>query len=755
MKSLLIAFTVLAALETAGCHRSPQERAAQFLHRGKELMDRKDYARAALAFKNAVQLLPKDAEPAYELGLAYLGQGNLNLAVATLFRANKLDSKHLATQIKIAELMAQSGDQSLVKEGEKRMRELLESTPSNTDALNVLALSELELGQFQDAEVHLRGALERLPNNLASVRVLASLYLNRHDYESAEQVLKKAFAAAPQSDIAVGLGQLYILSERLLEAKAAFQTALEISPGDGSALLGLAAVESRLGNKGATEQIYRKLAELPDHRYQHLHAAYLFADGRRDEALQELEKLAKKAPGDRAPRSRLIAAYMATGRTDTAKSILDAALQTNPKDTDALQQRGRFLLGVGKTQEAENDLNQVLHFRPDSAEAHYLLALVHESHGVPARQTAELNEALHYDPTLLPARVALAQLLTVSGSPSAALDVLNSVPKEQAHTLVLILERNLANFVAGNQKGFREGVAEALRVAQIPDTLLQNAVVKLIDRDYAKARASADEALKQDPESVRALKTIAYCYTAQNRPKEASRFLTEYGTQTKSAAVAQFIGQWLWSDGDHTEGRAAWIRAASLDSQFLPADLALAQADMAEGRTSDAAVTLTHVLANDAGKFPGHMLFAALETQEGNFEGAIEHYRKALEIRPHDVEVLNNLAYVLADKADQPDDALAYAQQAVEALPENPDAVGTLGWVLYRKGLYEDAQRHLQRAADQDRQSTNPNAVIRKYHLAMTYLKLGDRKKGTEILLRALQQNPYLPEAAIAQATLR
>lgn len=279
MRFWLIAFTVLAALETAACHRSPQERAAQFLRSGKELLSRKDYARAELEFKNAARLLPKDAEPVYELGLAYLGGGNLNLAVAALFQANKLDPKHVATRIKIAELMARSGDQSLVKEGRKRMQELLESAPGNTDALNVLALSELELGQFQDAEAHLREALERLPNNLASVRVLASLYLNRQDYQNAEQVLKKALAAAPQSDLAAGLGQFYILRGQLWEAEEAFQNALKISSGDANALLGLAAVEGRLGKKEAAEQTYRKLAELPDRRYQHLHAAYLFAEG--------------------------------------------------------------------------------------------------------------------------------------------------------------------------------------------------------------------------------------------------------------------------------------------------------------------------------------------------------------------------------------------------------------------------------------------------------------------------------------------
>src|SRR6516164_2113410 len=99
MKSTLIAFTVLAALGTTACRRTPKETAAQFLRRGKDYLGRKDYVRAELEFRNAARLLPRDAESVYELGLAYLGEGKLNQAVDALFRATQLDPKHLAARI--------------------------------------------------------------------------------------------------------------------------------------------------------------------------------------------------------------------------------------------------------------------------------------------------------------------------------------------------------------------------------------------------------------------------------------------------------------------------------------------------------------------------------------------------------------------------------------------------------------------------------------------------------------------------------
>jgi tetratricopeptide (TPR) repeat protein len=148
-------------------------------------------------------------------------------------------------------------------------------------------------------------------------------------------------------------------------------------------------------------------------------------------------------------------------------------------------------------------------------------------------------------------------------------------------------------------------------------------------------------------------------------------------------------------------------------------------------------------------------LLARLETMAARYMVAVDQYRRALELQPRDFVTLNNLAYLLADKADQPDEALPLAQQALELAPENADSAGTLGWIFYRKGLYQEARRYLEEAVNRDGGSSQDNAVIRKYHLAMTYLKLGDQAKGRELMVRALKQNPVLPEAAMAQVILR
>src|SRR5512132_2250682 len=85
------AVVVFAAVFSLACARSPEAKEARFLKAGKEQYQRKDYNRAILQFKNAIQAMPKDPEPYYQLGLSYMATGDLRTAVACFRKATELN----------------------------------------------------------------------------------------------------------------------------------------------------------------------------------------------------------------------------------------------------------------------------------------------------------------------------------------------------------------------------------------------------------------------------------------------------------------------------------------------------------------------------------------------------------------------------------------------------------------------------------------------------------------------------------------
>src|SRR3954467_157632 len=97
---------VLASLLICGCSRHDSE--ARFLKRGSAYLNRQDYARAILEFKGAAATMPLDAEPYYQLGLAYSRINDAMLAAASLKRATELNPQHRGAQLKLAELLSTS-----------------------------------------------------------------------------------------------------------------------------------------------------------------------------------------------------------------------------------------------------------------------------------------------------------------------------------------------------------------------------------------------------------------------------------------------------------------------------------------------------------------------------------------------------------------------------------------------------------------------------------------------------------------------
>ncbi len=728
----------------SGC--SPQAREARALAQGKKEFLKKNYQVAIIQFKNAVAAAPKDAEPYYQLGLAYLASNDYNTAGSYFHKATELNPKHTGAQLKLAELMSTSRAKEMVQEAQRRTKDVLTLLPEDTDALDVLAFTELRLGQPESAEAHLEQALRKSPSNLRSSIALAQARLAHKNVAGAEDALKQAAGQAPKSpEPRVYLGGFYLALGRTAEAEQEYRHALEIDPKHGPALLALAAMQARAGRAEQAEQTYRLVAALPEKQYKPIHALFLLQSGKRDQAVAEFEKLAKADPDDRNIRTDLVRAYLAMNRPGDAERVLTAALKKNGLDTDAMLQRSRLYLASAKYTEAQNDLNQVLHFRNNSAEAHYLLSKVYQGRGEAALQQQELGQALKLDPKLLTIRLELAQTLMASGGAQSTLQLLDEAPQEQKGTVGVVVKRNWALLALGRTAEARKGIDQALSAAKVPEASLQDAVLKLSQKDYAGARAAAERVLSQSPEDVRALHAVVLSYSAQNQMPIGLQKAREYAaTQPKSAAVQQFLGQLLLSSGDRVGARKAFDAAIAAKPGMLTAELALAALDTAEDKRNEARNRLSTVLSAHPGSIPGHMLFAQLETADGKNAAAIEQYRKAVALDEKNVSALNGLAYRLAE-SKQPDEALKYAQKAKELAPDLSAVDDTLGWTYFQKGMYPMAVTYLEGA------NAKEGTARRKYHLAMAYLRAGDQKRGRQTLDAALKMDPNLPEAQAAR----
>jgi tetratricopeptide (TPR) repeat protein len=737
---------VAAVVLLSGCSRSPQAKEARYLEKGKKAYQEKKYPVAVVYFKNAVQAQPRDAEPYYQLGLAYLALNDFNSAASCFRKTVELNPKHAGAQLKLAELMAASSSKEIVQEAQRRSLDVLKLLPGDPDALDALALTELKLGKPESAEVHLEQALKTSPRHLQSSVALAQARLARKDTAGAEAALKQAVAQAPRSpEPRIYLGGFYRALGKTAEAEQEYRHALEINPKYGPALLVLGALQVRAGQSEQADRTYQQLSALPEKPYKPMHALFLFRSGKRDQAVAEFEKLFKADPADRTLRTDLVSAYLALNRVADAEKILTVALKKNDRDVDALMQRGRIYLRSGKYAAAQADLIQVLHFRDNSAEAHYLLSKVKQGSGEAAIQRQELGDALRLDPAFGAARVELAQALIITGGAQQALEILDQTPEEQKSAIPILVQRNWALLALGRAAEARKEIDLVLSRGKVPEALLQDAALKLSQKDYAGARASAEGVLAQSPQETRALKLLFQTYAAQKQAPIGLQKVREYAAkQPASAVIQQSLGELLLANGDKAGARGAFEAAKKANPAMVGVDLLLANLDMSEGKRDEARRRLSAVVSAHPDNVAAQYLWAQLELADGKSGAAIEHYRKVLVLDEKNVPALNDLAYLLAE-ANQPDEALKYAQQAKEFAPENSAIDDTLGWTYYQKGMYSMAVTYLRSAVSRGA------TARRQYHLAMACLKAGDASEGHKALEAALKIDPNLPEAQVAR----
>lgn len=134
-----------------------------------------------------------------------------------------------------------------------------------------------------------------------------------------------------------------------------------------------------------------------------------------------------------------------------------------------------------------------------------------------------------------------------------------------------------------------------------------------------------------------------------------------------------------------------------------------------------------------------HILFGLGSSLErsGHFEESIKVFEKLIKIEPENDVFLNYLGYTLADKGIRLDEAKIMIEKALEKNPENPAYIDSYGWVLFRLGEIDKAEKEIRKALE----FLDTDAIIFE-HLGDILEAKGERQKAKEYWEKALELDP-------------
>jgi tetratricopeptide (TPR) repeat protein len=153
-------------------------------------------------------------------------------------------------------------------------------------------------------------------------------------------------------------------------------------------------------------------------------------------------------------------------------------------------------------------------------------------------------------------------------------------------------------------------------------------------------------------------------------------------------------------------------------------------------------VTLyTATLKRNPGCWMAHYNLGIALNEQGDTDGAIAHYRQALDLWPGYAEAHYNLGRLLAQKG-QVDEAIAHYEKALEINPSDADAHNNLGVTLLANGRVDEAIAHYRKAL-----VIQPDYADASCNLAGALLSKDDLDGAIAYFSSCLAVSPNQPEA--------
>src|SRR5579859_2948931 len=143
-----------------------------------------------------------------------------------------------------------------------------------------------------------------------------------------------------------------------------------------------------------------------------------------------------------------------------------------------------------------------------------------------------------------------------------------------------------------------------------------------------------------------------------------------------------------------------------------------------------------HHIENDPGNFEAHYNLAAMLQARGEFSQSIEHYDRALALRPGDAIVENALGGAYFAIHDLPQ-AIAHLSGSVKVRPDYFDSQYNLGLALATAGQFPSAIEHLRAAV-----KLRPQDADAEANLGGALAANGNTQEAIAHLRRALELNP-------------
>jgi tetratricopeptide (TPR) repeat protein len=249
--------------------------------------------------------------------------------------------------------------------------------------------------------------------------------------------------------------------------------------------------------------------------------------------------------------------------------------------------------------------------------------------------------------------------------------------------------------------------------------------------------------LANDPTSITARLWEAEALTAARQTQEALRVSTELVRQHPHNAT---VLRRAYRVFDASQRQAQYVQMLEEIRSRDPSNLAVAEMLVSlydqQQQPAEAARVVDAARAA-VGTEPKLLYYVAfLYNRIDRKDASQQALLDVLKLAPQDPGANNDLGYVWAEDGINLDRAERMVRIAVQAEPDNSSFLDSLGWVLYKRGKFDEARQQLEQAvgpSDSPLASLSVDPVVLD-HLADTLYRLHDRDRAVSLWQKAQER---------------
>lgn len=747
------AYTLLLAIAAAvfisGCNST-----ASFLTKGEEYLQKRKFHDALMQFRSAAESDNTSAAAHWGLARASEKLGLFNETVEELRKTVDLDASNLEAKAKLGSyfLLVQP---PMIAEAES-LRDQILSKEGNYIEGHLLTASILAAQSRPDAEILnvVDRAISIDPKRIETYISLERFFMTRERADEAEKAIKRGLEQTPDS--VPGLleyGRFLMYSNRDNEAEVQFDRAIGVSPNDIEAREAVAEFYMLSNQLEKAERAYLQLVELqensPESRL--VLAEFYKRSGRVELAITTLGQILEATPAYARARYELIKIHADRREIAEAEEHLANLFKVNDEDLEALLSRARIRLLENRADDAVADLEDVLKKQPSGREPLFMMAQAKLAAGHPDQANAFLADLERYHPTFIKAGLLKVQAAFNAGDAKTALKLSSDLIDRSGAAIAnadltpeiiqdvrirAISSRGLANLELGDLAASRRDLEEVVKVsARSASARVNLARLCLAESNNACALENFEKALGIDQNNFDAISGFANAAVRSGQAGRAHQRLSaaidaNAGRGQVIAALRYLNAGVFTAEKKTAEAERELQEALAADPDYLPAYSAYAGL-LAGSNKGDEAVRQYRTVVEKRPAPSAFTMLGILEDSRGNSSEAEKAYRKALEMNPEATIAANNLAWLLAERQGNLDEALQLATMAVNKSQSTAGFYDTLGWVYLKKGLYSPAVEQMKRAvaleeSNAKKNGTSPDATYRA-RLEMAMAKAANR----------------------------